>query len=237
MGARRRLRRAHPAETPLGFASLRARLRRAFTLLEVLVAVAVLTLVYVALAGVAMQGLRAEGDADRRLRASLLADSKLSEVEAQMDLGEGRPEPSETEEDPFLVTVEIEPYELVLPEDPTQQGKAPTAPAPSLLRAGGPGNASALLQVRVSVAWVEGANEQVVSRVTWGIDREVAGQLISSVAPQLLEGGEREAEGQDATDGDDLGREPAAREPTAREAAREQRRRESRGRETSEESR
>lgn len=168
-----------------------ARLRRAFTLLEVLAAVAILALLYTVLADVAIQAMRAEGDASRRLDASLLADRVLSEIEAQMDLGEGRPESSETEEDDFRITVDVVPYALVLPEDPAQRERR-VAPRPSLLQASGPGRPSALLEVRVHVAWTEGVSERVVSRTTWGIDREVAGRILSSSAPNLLETGPRE---------------------------------------------
>ncbi len=57
----------------------------AFTLLEVLAAVAILGIVYVVLADVAMQGLFAEGRAKRRLEASLKADLHLSELEVEIE--------------------------------------------------------------------------------------------------------------------------------------------------------
>ena len=50
-----------------------------FTLLEVLAAVAILGIWFVVLASVGIQGLRAEGTNERRIRASLLADTILSE--------------------------------------------------------------------------------------------------------------------------------------------------------------
>ena len=61
--------------------------QHAFTLLEVLAAVAILALVYTVLARVGIQGFRAEGGADRRLRASLLADDTVAEIEGQIEMG------------------------------------------------------------------------------------------------------------------------------------------------------
>jgi prepilin-type N-terminal cleavage/methylation domain-containing protein len=53
---------------------------RAFTLLEVMAAVALLGILYTVLARVAIEGLRAEGESKRRLEASLLADARLEET-------------------------------------------------------------------------------------------------------------------------------------------------------------
>ena len=52
---------------------------QAFTMLEVLAAVSVLAIVYLVLANVAIEGLRAEGESMRRLEASLIADELLSD--------------------------------------------------------------------------------------------------------------------------------------------------------------
>ena len=53
-----------------------------FTLLEVMAAVAILAIAYISLGSGGMQGLQHEGEARRKLQASLLADSVLSEIEA-----------------------------------------------------------------------------------------------------------------------------------------------------------
>ena len=54
--------------------------RGGFTLIEVLAAVALLGILYAVLARVAIEGLRAEGDSERRLEASLLADERVNDL-------------------------------------------------------------------------------------------------------------------------------------------------------------
>ena len=84
-----------------------------FTLLEVLAAVAVLGIVYVVVAQGAIEGLQTQGDAGRRLRASLLADRTLSELELAVAAG-AAPEIGETQasEEDFAVVVEVAPFDL-----------------------------------------------------------------------------------------------------------------------------
>jgi len=91
--------------------------RAGFTLLEVLAAVAVLGLVYSVLATAAIQGLRAEGDAGRRFRASLLADQRITEVEAQVAAGQ-TPEIGETEAraEEFTVRTVVKALDLAIPQ-------------------------------------------------------------------------------------------------------------------------
>ncbi len=87
---------------------------RGFTLLEVLVAVALLGLVVSVLAQSAIQGMSYEGDASRRLRASLLADRELARIEAGLKLGTppqpGHQESQEAEE--FRLSVDVQPLDL-----------------------------------------------------------------------------------------------------------------------------
>jgi prepilin-type N-terminal cleavage/methylation domain-containing protein len=85
--------------------------QRGFTLLEVLVAVALLGLVVSVLAGSAIQGMSYEGDAARRMRASLLADRALWQVEAALKLG-APPQPSHEESqegEEFGISVDVQP--------------------------------------------------------------------------------------------------------------------------------
>ena len=78
-----------------------------FTLLEVLAAVAILGLWFAVLANVAIQGLRSEGRNERRLRASLIADRVLTDVELGFDEYELPGENVDVqEEDEFTITVE-----------------------------------------------------------------------------------------------------------------------------------
>ncbi len=184
---------------------------RGFTLLEVLAAIAVLALVYTALAQAAMQGLAHEGDASRRLRASLLADQVLSEIEAQLAANVapsvGLTE-TEDEDQAYAIAVEVRPFDLgafalAAAETAAAQrgqpgvGEAPNAaggPALQLLTAP-PGAPPPLLEIDVTVRWLEGADEQLVTRTTFAADPAIVGAALAS----LPSAG---AEGQDTGDGE-----------------------------------
>lgn len=165
-----------------------------FTLLEVLAAVAVLGLVYSVLATAAIQGLRAEGDAGRRLRASLLADQRITEIEAKVATGQ-TPEigESEADEDEFVVRTTVKPLDLEIAETRTSKrardrldrtvgaGPKPTATAGSLVRPAGTSKQSMLRRIDLSVTWSEGASEQSVERTTYGLDMIAAAPLIQQL--------------------------------------------------------
>ncbi len=141
------------------------------TLLEVLAAVAILGLFYTVIAGVAIQGLRAEGEAARRLEASLLADRVMTELETGLEAG--LPPPlgrSQEERDAFQLTVEVAPLELTLPPLP---GETETVSSePGLLAGSGPGAPSPLRRIDVHIAWLEGNDERTLTRTTFGFDAE-----------------------------------------------------------------
>ena len=153
----------------------RSRSRSAFTLLEVLAAVAILGVLYVVLADVAIQGLRAEGRSRRRMEASLVADRALSDIETEIEAG-GIPELGrlpETEEDMFRIAVEVRPYSIPL--------LGGTAEAES--DAGSPsegGVLASLREIELTVTWLDGADEQQVVRTTYAFDAATA-------SDQLLE--------------------------------------------------
>ncbi len=137
----------------------------AFTLLEVLAAVAILGIIYIVLADVTMQGLFAEGRAKRRLEASLKADRHLSDLELQLEAGVVPPlgPLPEIEEDGFQVAGEVRVFALPLP--PESDG----IPEP----AGSTGSAGvldALREIELSVSWEEVQEEQRVVRVTYALD-------------------------------------------------------------------
>jgi prepilin-type N-terminal cleavage/methylation domain-containing protein len=150
---------------------------RGFTLLEVLVAVAVLGLLYTALAGVAIQGLRAEGESHRRLEASLLADSLLAELEVVLEEGAPpRPGREEDERDGFTIVTEVSAYELPLElEAPEGLRKG----SPSLF--GGRTQESMIRRIDISVSWTEGADELSVHRTSFGLDLEQAAPLLEGL--------------------------------------------------------
>lgn len=155
-----------------------------FTLLEVLAAVAILGGLYVVLAGVAMQGLRAEGESRRRLEASLLADHHMSELEIQLEAGTV-PElgTTESEEDDFQIAVEVKPFEAPIPlgEDAAEGDEEGDAAAASALEA--------LRTIEVKISWLEGDQERSVLRTTYGFDRQAVTEIFGAAGTEEPEGG------------------------------------------------
>lgn len=156
--------------------------RRAFTLFEVMAAVAVLGFAVTMLARGAIAGMGYEGDASRRLAASLIADRALFEVESAFALGavpEVGLQESETE-DEFRLAVEVAPL------DPAALGIGalfaadPAAGAPAAQAPTAQGNAPTLLLVSVRVAWTEGLAEQAVTRTTFAFDATAAAAALGS---------------------------------------------------------
>jgi hypothetical protein len=150
----------------------------AFTLLEVLGAVVVLGLVYVVLAGAAIQGLRAEGDAERRLAASLLADREMARIEQDLVLGVAPPPGrNATSEGAYEIEVSVAPFAPppeLLPELETNAA----APGPSLLQPLGAGDPGALRAIEVHVRWDDGSGPLEVVRATFAYDPAAAQQAL-----------------------------------------------------------
>jgi prepilin-type N-terminal cleavage/methylation domain-containing protein len=163
---------------------------RGFTLLEVLVAVALLGLVVSVLAGSAIQGMSYEGDASRRTRASLLADRALWQIEAALKLG-APPQPSHEESqegEEFRILVDVQPLDLsqgglgaLLAPAPEGPGAATPAPAPTSDGAAAP-VLMPLYQVFVRVSWIEGLRELEVTRSTFAFDGSAAAQALGASA-------------------------------------------------------
>jgi prepilin-type N-terminal cleavage/methylation domain-containing protein len=190
---------------------------RGFTLLEVLAAVAVLAIVYTSLARAAMQGLANQGDASRRLRASMLADEALGQIEALLAAGTAPPvgESELPSEDPdFAIAVEVRPFEDVAtalaaaaaPEAGELAGRAAPGEAerekPLELLVAAPGGAPPLLEIAVRVRWVEGALEQEVTRASFAADPAIVATALAALKD---EGGD--AAGEDDDDESDTGQE------------------------------
>jgi prepilin-type N-terminal cleavage/methylation domain-containing protein len=172
--------------------------RQGFTLLEVLAAVAVLALSYTVLAGTAMQGLANEGEAHRRLRASLLADLEMSGIEAGLAAAAPPLGVTEGEQEDFVISIEVRPFDLGAfalagPENAAQGRAAPRA-EPSAESAAGagagppfqlltapPGAPSPLLEIIVRVSWMEGTFEQAVTRTTFSADPVAVQQAVASL--------------------------------------------------------
>jgi len=163
-------------------------LRRAgFTLLEVMAAVVVLGLVYVVVARGAMQGLQTEGDASRRLRASLLADRILNGMELSLAQGSA-PTLGQTEtiEDEFTVVTEVDPFDVAtLLEDATLQGGEPVGSTSELeLLKPTRGGTPMVLSITVRVAWTEGISEQQVTRDSFAFDLDAATPPLAAIQTQ-----------------------------------------------------
>jgi len=163
------------------------RIRAAFTLLEVMAAVAVVAIVFSTLARVASEGLRSQGISKRRLEASLLVDSHLAEIEIQLasgiapEIGE-----SEIEEGPFLIIVRVTSFDIAsaIPKS----GYGDVDPIIEATLAGVLGDeVSPVRAIEITVTWIEGLDEYSVIRNTFGIDPVVmeglAGAGMQSLTP------------------------------------------------------
>jgi prepilin-type N-terminal cleavage/methylation domain-containing protein len=172
--------------------------RQGFTLFEVLAAVAILALSVTLLARGAIQGMGYEGDASRRLAASLIADQLLFEVESGLAAGAipevGRQESENSNDDEFTRVVEVAPLELAtlgmadlfLPPG-EESGTAPargSTPLPDLL----------LVTVRVS--WEVGLVEQAVTRTSFAYDATAAIEALAAAGT----GSEGEPDGESDAD-------------------------------------
>jgi len=157
----------------------KGRLSQGFTLIEVLGAVAVLAILYTMLAGVAIQALRAEGESQRRMEASLIASERLSTVEAASAMGSAPPPGEESEQvEIFNVETQVRPVEqgtLGFGDDPEDQAVA------ALLFPPDNGSASAaLVEIEILVTWSEGDREMEVRRTTYAMDSSGFGGLFGA---------------------------------------------------------
>jgi len=162
----------------------------AFTLLEVMAAVAVVAIVFTTLARVASQGLQSEGTSHRRLEASLLADSVLADIEDGLAAG-AAPEigSSEEEADYFTVFVDVTAFDLLslIPtSDVDDDGAAAAEPSFSLGGTGATGvSETPLRQIEINIVWTEGLNEKSVGRTTYGIDRAAIESVLGAAVESL----------------------------------------------------
>ena len=147
----------------------------AFTLLEVLAAVAILAIWFLVIASTAIQGVRAEGLSRRRLEAALIADRRLSEIETSALDGSVPPNGTdESEEADFDVVVSVNPF--VLDDTAPASGNGASAP-PSLeplLARDLATRKQDLRRIDVQVIWDEAGQEQSVERTSFIFDLESA---------------------------------------------------------------
>ncbi len=180
--------------------------RAAFTLLEVLAAVAILGIWFTVLANAGIQGLRAEGRNHRQLRASLLADRTLAQLEIDLEDGifpevgltEGERAGGDDDErdSEFEVEIETTRFEDADFGDAESTLLAALEEAPALYAE------SHVVEIRV--VWTEGYDEQVVTRTTYAWDRTAFDELIATLSNDV-EGENPASGGQDAPHEQGLG--------------------------------
>jgi len=172
---------------------------RGFTLLEVLAAVAILAIAYTTLGSSGLQGLQQEGEARRRLQASLLADAAIAEIESAIEAGTAPPVgEKESENEDYRILVSVEPFTLVVPEGEAggggkrlgnaqsrlggDRGAGQVAPGNTLLGPSGAGRGgqSPLRRIAVRVVWDEGFGERFAARTTFALDGEAAAATIQA---------------------------------------------------------
>ncbi|HSJ96327.1 MAG TPA: prepilin-type N-terminal cleavage/methylation domain-containing protein [Myxococcota bacterium] len=189
-----------------------ARRARGFTLLEVMAAFALLAIAYTTLGGAGAQSLQKEGEAARRLHASLLADRVLDGLEAGFDQGAAPPVgEEESSEGTFRVAIRVAPWEPVVPERERslavergeQRARRPgesirddagASLGPSLVT-GERGQPGPLRRVDVVVTWDEGWSEGRVARTTFGLDPEAAAASLEALGAAAAAGREAGAAG------------------------------------------
>jgi prepilin-type N-terminal cleavage/methylation domain-containing protein len=190
--------------------------RGGFTLLEVLAAFALVAIAYTTLSGAGAQSLQKEGEAVRRLNASLIADRELHRLELLFDQGAAPPlGEEENVEGPYTVAVQVTPFDLAVPEPEKPRALereedrarrpgeslrdgAGAAVGPSLI-AGERGQPGPLRRVDVVVRWDEGWSQAAVTRTTFGLDPQAASESLGALSAAAQPGGAEGAGGSDAS--------------------------------------
>jgi prepilin-type N-terminal cleavage/methylation domain-containing protein len=155
-----------------------------FTLLEVLAAVLIFAVSFTALAGHSMSWVRSQGVSDRRLRATLIADLEMIDLESRLALGQAPPiDEEEKDGEEFRVTVTVEPWIPPFELGATDAADRATAgraadDAPSLLSPRPENPDGFLRRLQVRVEWDEGIDVHSVSRTTFALDSAAANAVL-----------------------------------------------------------
>lgn len=197
---------------------------RGFTLLEVLGAVAILGIWYFVLAALATDGLLHEGQNLRRLRAGIIADQVLAELETTHLDGSAPELMDETERregeeaDIYEIRKQVKAFTLDFGSPESNAGQAttidPSAPVPalpSLLGQNMPGFARHLYQMNVIVSWSEGfMDREKVHRTSFIFDMAKAAESYQSediqaadAAQEAEQEAKREMEEESAGEGEE----------------------------------
>ena len=177
----------------------------AFSLLEVLAAVAILAIWYVVIAAMATDGLRKQGISNRLLEASEIAGQLITEIEATTVQGIA-PElrDDESEEGEFFIRVLVVPFGFGMSEPIGDNGGGGSESAPGmqqLLTTAMPGMSQHLVSINVSVSWEEGPDVRTVHRTSYAFDLSSAQEVYQSEEAKEAEESEeidREADEEDS---------------------------------------
>ena len=177
---------AEPEQSSRRLAGTRRALRslEAFSLLEVLAAVAILAIWYVVIAAMATDGLRKQGISNRLLEASEIAGRLITEIEATAVQGiapELRDE--ETQEGDFFIRVLVVPFGFGMSEPIRNEGVGSSKSAPGmqqLLTTAMPGMSGHLVSINVSVSWQEAADLRTINRTSYAFDLASAKEVYES---------------------------------------------------------
>jgi len=165
------------------------RRERGLTLLEVLAAFLIFSLVFTVLVGTSQTAVHSQGLALRRLEASLLADEVLADLEVQIQQRLTPILAEDASRDLFEVEVTSSP---VAGPAPAQGAAAAPAPGDALSLAGAGGGAAQLaaslpeaapflLRYDIVVRWLESEGPQQVERTTFAFDWETASVALADL--------------------------------------------------------
>jgi len=162
-----------------------------------MVAVTMMAFVVTALTRASVDGMRIEGEAYRRLQASLIADQLLADIESLPLQGGVAPVGvDESEQDGFSIRVETRPLDVTRLGLEFETGpEAP--PLSALVGTEGLDSAPPLLEVLIIVSWFEGVDQIEVRRTTFSFDAASVAGLLPT------DGGERASGADDEGDDDD----------------------------------
>ncbi len=157
-------------------------------------ALAVFALLYVVIFRAATGGIFLEGEARRRLEASLLADREIIAIEAEGLTGTPpAPGSREREEGLFRVAVAITPVEaaslgIELAASESAEGndlrtRRSRGPGSTSLFDAAAGDTTPLVQVVVRVGWIEPRGAREVVRTAYAYSAEAAAPLLADLAP------------------------------------------------------
>ncbi len=142
--------------------------RRAFTLLEVLAAVAFVGLVFTALSRSATVGIIAEGDNRRRMQAAMLADAAMTELELAFQAMTFPPDGiTEEEIDDFVIVTEVTPW--IVPPELAEAIEDAFPDGTELFGGQLTGDVGTVLEIAIRVEWFDGSRENFIERVTLAV--------------------------------------------------------------------